>query len=366
LEFKEAKTQFDFETLAEYCVAIANERGGHLLLGIGNKPPRPVVGTSAFLDTGKIAETLFGTLGFRVNVESVNHPEGRVVVFDIPSRPPRHPYERKGRYLMRVGESLVPMTTEQINRILKEDVPVSLRRVIYITGAAAMLIICFLSFLYWGPLHRPKQREQTQSVAPSSRQSEPQQTQQQQTQPTPPPPRTYMLLDGNIRFPQDATGNGHTFSAERNFRIGELVHFNYFLKARGPNPIQVFASGQSIYLEPDAKETTQKRIVKEFKQTIAREWKANPEFATNYTVMHEADGGQWNTAFAYTEDGNRRLVTQKDLDDFRTGAVRVFVILQIPYKDNGALHHLRSCQYLVPPATVLGVWHFCDYFNNSD
>ena len=32
LEFKEAKNQFDSQKLYEYCVAIANEGGGHLLL----------------------------------------------------------------------------------------------------------------------------------------------------------------------------------------------------------------------------------------------------------------------------------------------------------------------------------------------
>jgi ATP-dependent DNA helicase RecG len=47
LEFKEAKSSFPFENLLDYCVAIANERGGKLLLGITDKPPRRVVGTRA-------------------------------------------------------------------------------------------------------------------------------------------------------------------------------------------------------------------------------------------------------------------------------------------------------------------------------
>ena len=47
LEFKEAKAQFDYRKLCEYCVALANEGGGYLLLGIADKPPRPVVGTQA-------------------------------------------------------------------------------------------------------------------------------------------------------------------------------------------------------------------------------------------------------------------------------------------------------------------------------
>lgn len=50
LEFKEAKTQFDHRKLYEYCVALANEGGGDLVLGVVNKPPRPVVGTRALVN----------------------------------------------------------------------------------------------------------------------------------------------------------------------------------------------------------------------------------------------------------------------------------------------------------------------------
>jgi ATP-dependent DNA helicase RecG len=71
LEFKEAKTQFDFGKLCKYCVALANEGGGQMLLGIADKPPRPVVGTAAVNDPVGMAEKLFQTLGFRVDIEEV-------------------------------------------------------------------------------------------------------------------------------------------------------------------------------------------------------------------------------------------------------------------------------------------------------
>jgi ATP-dependent DNA helicase RecG len=48
LEFKEAKNQFDSTKLLKYCVALANEKGGCLVLGVTNKPPRQVVGTLAW------------------------------------------------------------------------------------------------------------------------------------------------------------------------------------------------------------------------------------------------------------------------------------------------------------------------------
>lgn len=87
LEFKEAKNQFDTRKLSEYCIALANEGGGVLLLGVADAPPRKVVGTKAFADAVATAEKLFEAVGFRVDVESVAHPDGRVVIFRIPSRP---------------------------------------------------------------------------------------------------------------------------------------------------------------------------------------------------------------------------------------------------------------------------------------
>lgn len=104
LEFKEAKNQYDTRKLCRYCVAIANEGGGHLVLGVADKPPRAVVGSEAFADTQDIAEKLFQWLGFRVDVEVVAHPDGRVVVFIIPGRPRGTAYHYDGAYLMRSGE----------------------------------------------------------------------------------------------------------------------------------------------------------------------------------------------------------------------------------------------------------------------
>lgn len=123
LEFKEAKNQYDTKKLCCYCVAIANEGGGHLVLGVADKPPRPVVGSGAFLDTQNIAEKLFQWLGFRVDVESVAHPDGRVVVFIIPGRPKGTAYHYDGAYLMRSGEELVPMSEDQLRRIFAEGQP---------------------------------------------------------------------------------------------------------------------------------------------------------------------------------------------------------------------------------------------------
>lgn len=81
LEFKEAKNQFDSKKLFKYCVALANEGGGHLVLGISDKLPRTIIGSNAFPDLVTIASKIFQAVGFRVDAEEVQHADGRVVVF---------------------------------------------------------------------------------------------------------------------------------------------------------------------------------------------------------------------------------------------------------------------------------------------
>ncbi len=123
LEFKEAKTQLDNRKLYECCVALANEGGGQLVLGVSDKPPRPVVGTSAFNDPVGMAEKLFTAVCFRVDIEEVAHPDGRVLVFHIPARPRGTAYHLDGKYLMRAGEATVPMSEDQLRRIFAEGGP---------------------------------------------------------------------------------------------------------------------------------------------------------------------------------------------------------------------------------------------------
>lgn len=122
-EFKKAAQSFSFDKIVDYSIAIANEGGGKLVLGVTNARPRRVVGTSAVADTTQIKTRLFDKLQFRVNIDEVSHPAGRVVVFRIPSRPTGHPLHNDGRYLMRAGESLVPMSADQIRTIFDEAQP---------------------------------------------------------------------------------------------------------------------------------------------------------------------------------------------------------------------------------------------------
>ncbi len=123
LEFKEAKTQYNNQKLYRYCVALANEGGGYLVLGVTDKPPRKVVGSKAFNNPVAMAAKLFTAVGFRVEIEEIPHPNGRVVVFQIPSRPKGTAYHYEGSYLMRSGEELVPMSEDQLRKIFAEGQP---------------------------------------------------------------------------------------------------------------------------------------------------------------------------------------------------------------------------------------------------
>lgn len=120
LEFKEAKPNFDLTKLFRYCVAIANEGGGELVLGVSDKLPRRVVHSAAFPNTDDIASKIFAKLRFRVDVEELQHPDGRVVIFHIPSRPAGTAYQFEGAYLMRSTEDTVPMTEDRLRQIFDE------------------------------------------------------------------------------------------------------------------------------------------------------------------------------------------------------------------------------------------------------
>lgn len=126
LEFKEAKQQFDTTKLLRYCVALANEGGGHLVLGVSDRPPRRVVGSRAFESPSvlnAIKARIVEKLRIRVDTVELAHPDGRVLVFEIPSRPAGQPLDFDGAYLMRAGEDLVPMTPDQLRRIFAEGQP---------------------------------------------------------------------------------------------------------------------------------------------------------------------------------------------------------------------------------------------------
>lgn len=123
LECKEAKNNFHFETLVKYCVALANEGGGRMVLGVTDHVPRHVVGSRVFPDLERTKAGLIARLRLRIEAEAVRHPDGRVVIFQVPSRPIGMPIQYEGAYWMRGGQDLVPMTPDRLKTIFDEAGP---------------------------------------------------------------------------------------------------------------------------------------------------------------------------------------------------------------------------------------------------
>ena len=135
LEFKEAKQQYDTTKLLRYCVALANEGGGHLVLGVSDQRPRHVVGTQAFLNSGDIKARILEALRIRADVQELTHPDGRVLVFSIPPRPMGTPLHHEGAYA--VGfQSLVDFVHSSaplnhfVEQVVREEVKMFPRQAI--------------------------------------------------------------------------------------------------------------------------------------------------------------------------------------------------------------------------------------------
>jgi ATP-dependent DNA helicase RecG len=123
-EFKEAKSKYGAREAVRYCAAIANHGGGYLILGMTDRPPRQVVGSKAFAGqslNGVIREV--ATLRtIHVPVVEIDHPDGRVVVFEVPPHPRGEPVMHDGQALMREGDSLIGMSGPMLRRIVAESI----------------------------------------------------------------------------------------------------------------------------------------------------------------------------------------------------------------------------------------------------
>jgi len=136
VEFKEAKNNYDFTKLGKYFSALSNEANlcskpyGWLVFGVKDND-HSIVGTQyrserKDLDKlkGEIANKTTNRISF-IDIHEVKLPEGRVILFQIPSAPKGIPIAFDGHYYARDGEELVPLNIEKIERIraqaTKED-----------------------------------------------------------------------------------------------------------------------------------------------------------------------------------------------------------------------------------------------------
>jgi ATP-dependent DNA helicase RecG len=120
-EFKEAKENYHFDKLAKYCCALSNEGGGKIILGVSDRRPRKVVGTSAFEQPEQTRRALSEKLHLLIDFIEFKHPNGRVLVFEAPSRPIGNVVKYEGIYWARETDSLVPMSERRLQTIFSES-----------------------------------------------------------------------------------------------------------------------------------------------------------------------------------------------------------------------------------------------------
>ena len=134
VEFKEAKTQYDFGKLGKYFSALSNEANlksqdsAWLLFGIKDKPvPRPIIGTEfrknrANLDSLKaeIANKTTNRITF-TDIYEVDYPEGRVIAFQIPPAPRGIPIAWEGHYYGRDGEEIGALNLVELETIRNQN-----------------------------------------------------------------------------------------------------------------------------------------------------------------------------------------------------------------------------------------------------
>lgn len=123
LEFKEAKHNYHFDKLVEYCVALANEGGGKIILGVSDRRPRSIVGTTAFAEPGRTESGLHDRLFHRIPVEEMHTDDGRVLIVHVPPRLPGMAWNIEGRYLKRAGDELTALSDIELRAIFAETGP---------------------------------------------------------------------------------------------------------------------------------------------------------------------------------------------------------------------------------------------------
>ena len=128
VEFKEAKTGYDFTKLGKYFSALSNEANlkgkpyAWLVFGVENKKHGIV--DSQFRPQRKDLDSLKSEIANKtsnritfIEIYELNEPQGRVVMFQIPAAPKGFPIAFEGHYYGRDDEELSPLNLEEIERI---------------------------------------------------------------------------------------------------------------------------------------------------------------------------------------------------------------------------------------------------------
>jgi len=131
VEFKQAGNDYNTDKIGEYFSALTNEANlrnaerAWLVFGVNNKT-RTVVGSDYRIDIerlhslkNQIAQATEPSITLR-EIHVLNHPQGRVVLFEIPAAPRGIPIAWKGHYYARAGESRAPLGLDKLDEIRQQ------------------------------------------------------------------------------------------------------------------------------------------------------------------------------------------------------------------------------------------------------
>lgn len=131
VEFKQAGNDYDTDKIGEYFSALSNEanlRGlerAWLVFGVNNKT-RAVVGSDYRPEPerlqglkNQIAQSAEPSITLR-NIHVLAHPQGRVVLMEVPAAPRGMPIAWKGHYYARAGESRASLGLDKLDEIRQQ------------------------------------------------------------------------------------------------------------------------------------------------------------------------------------------------------------------------------------------------------
>jgi len=131
VEFKQAKNDYNFDKLGKYFSALSNEANLQIKssawLVFGVKDDQTVVGSQYRTDAkklhslkGEMAKQTTNRITF-VEIHTINHENGRVILFEIPAAPQGLPVAYKGHYYGRDGEESGALNIEEFERIRSQN-----------------------------------------------------------------------------------------------------------------------------------------------------------------------------------------------------------------------------------------------------
>lgn len=131
VEFKQAGKDYDTDKIGEYFSALSNEANlrnaerAWLVFGINDKT-RAVVGSDYRMEIerlqslkNQIAQATEPSITLR-DIHVLEHPQGRVILFEIPPAPRGIPIAWKGHYYARAGESRTSLGLDKLDNIRQQ------------------------------------------------------------------------------------------------------------------------------------------------------------------------------------------------------------------------------------------------------